>query len=47
MLETAIIILTVIIALLLLVCFIKRDKLIAFLDRIEMKDAESEEIQNG
>ena len=44
---TAIIILTVIIALLLLVCFIKRDKLIAFLDRIEMKDAESEEIQNG
>jgi len=44
---TAIIITTVIIVGLLLVCLIKRDELIAFLDRIEMKDAELEEKQNG
>ncbi|MBQ6440739.1 MAG: VTT domain-containing protein [Mogibacterium sp.] len=44
---TAIIILTVIITVLLLVSFIKRDKLIAFLDMVEMKDAELEEKQNG
>ena len=44
---TAIIIITAAILLILLICFIKRDKLIEVLDRIEMKDAESEEIQNG
>ena len=39
---TAIIILTVVIALIMLICFVKRDKLIDFLDMIEKKDAESE-----
>ena len=37
---TAIIILTIAVAFLLLICFIKREELISFLDRIEMKDAE-------
>ena len=44
---TAIIILTVIIVLIMLVCFIKRDKLIDFLDMIERKDAESEVKSDG
>ena len=39
---TAMIIITVVIVFLLLLCFIKRDKLIGFLDMIEMKSAESE-----
>ena len=44
---TAIIILTVAIVLIMLVCFIKRDKLVAFLDMIERKDAESEVKTDG
>ena len=44
----ALVILSVIVALVLLVCFIKRKNLIAFLDRLEMKDAElEEEKKNG
>ena len=39
---TAMIIITAVIVLLLLVCFIERNKLIELLDRIEMKDIESE-----
>ena len=39
---TAMIIITAVIVLLLLVCFIERKKLIELLDRIEMKDIESE-----
>ena len=39
---TAMIIITAVIVLLLLVCFIERNKLIQLLDRIEMKDIESE-----
>ena len=44
---TAIIIITAAILLILLICFIKRDKLIEVLDRIEMKDAESEVKTDG
>ncbi len=44
---TAIIILTVVILLIMLICFIKRDKLIQFLDMIEKKDAESEVKTDG
>ena len=44
---TAIIILTVVIALIMLICFVKRDKLIDFLDMIEKKDAESEVKTDG
>lgn len=43
----ALVILSVIVALVLLVCFIKRKDLIVFLDRLEMKDAELEEKKNG
>lgn len=43
----ALVILSVIVALVLLVCFIKRKDLIEFLDRLEMKDAELEEKKNG
>ena len=43
----AIIILSVIVAVILLICFIKRDELIGFLDRVEMREAESEERING
>ncbi len=43
----ALVILSVIVALVLLVCFIKRKNLIEFLDRLEMKDAELEEKKNG
>ena len=39
---TAMIIITAVIVLLLLICFIERNKLIELLDRIEMKDIESE-----
>ena len=44
---TAIAVLSVIIAVLLIVCFVKREALIGFLDRIEMKEAESEGKING
>ncbi len=44
---TAIAVLSVIVAAILLICFIKREELIGFLDRIEMKDAEAEEKTNG
>ena len=44
---TAMIIFTAVIVLLLLLCFLKRKELIAFLDKIEMKDAASEEKFNG
>lgn len=43
----AIIILSVTVAVILLICFIKREALTGFLDRIEMKDAEAEERING
>jgi uncharacterized membrane protein YdjX (TVP38/TMEM64 family) len=43
----ALIILSVAVALILIICFIKRKDVIAFLDRVEMKDAESEERING
>lgn len=43
----AIAILSVIVAAILLICFIKREELIGFLDRIEMSDAESEEVVDG
>ena len=44
---TAMIIITAVIVLILLVCFIERNKLIELLDRIEMKDAESKGQNNG
>jgi uncharacterized membrane protein YdjX (TVP38/TMEM64 family) len=44
---TAIAVLSVIIAVLLIVCFVKREALIGFLDRIEMKEAEAEGKING
>ena len=44
---TAMIILTGIVILLLFVCIIKRKSLIAFLDKIEMKDMEKEEQIDG
>lgn len=43
----AIVILSVIVAVILIICFIKRDELIGFLDRIEMEDAAAEEEING
>ena len=43
----AMIILSVFVAVLLLICFIRRESLIAFLDKIEMRDAEREEKNNG
>ena len=43
----AMIIITAVIVLLLLLCFLKRKELIAFLDKIEMQDAASEEKFNG
>ncbi len=43
----AMIIITVIVVLLIIVCFIRRNKLIEFLDKIEMKDMEAEEKNNG
>jgi uncharacterized membrane protein YdjX (TVP38/TMEM64 family) len=44
---TAIAILSAVVAVILLVCFVKRDELMGFLDKIEMKDAEAEEKING
>ncbi len=44
---TAMIILTAVILIILLICFIKRVELIAFLDKIEMKDMKKEEKTNG
>ncbi len=44
---TAMIILTAVILIILLICFIKRVELIAFLDKIEMKDMKTEEKTNG
>jgi uncharacterized membrane protein YdjX (TVP38/TMEM64 family) len=43
----AIVILSVIVAVILLICFIKRKELTEFLDRLEMMDAKSEEKKNG
>ena len=43
----AIVILSVIVAVILLICFIKRKSLIEFLDKIEMKDADLEEKIDG
>lgn len=43
----AMIILSIFVAVLLLICFIRRESLIAFLDKIEMRDAEREEKNNG
>ena len=43
----AIVILSVTVAVILLICFIKRKDLISFLDRIEMRNAQSEEKING
>lgn len=43
----AMIIITVVVVLLIIVCFIRRNKLIEFLDKIEMKDMEAEEKNNG
>ena len=44
---TAIAILSAVVAVILLICFVKRDELMGFLDKIEMKDAEAEEKING
>ena len=44
---TAMIILSAAVVILIIVCIIKRDKLIAFLDKIEMKDMEAKEETNG
>ena len=41
------IIISVIVAVILLICYIKRDTLIGFLDEIEKKDAESGEVSDG
>ena len=43
----AIIILSVTVAVILLICFIKREALTGFLDRIEMKEAEAEKRIDG
>jgi uncharacterized membrane protein YdjX (TVP38/TMEM64 family) len=43
----AIVILSVIVAVILLICFIKRKELTELLDRLEMMDAKSEEKKNG
>ncbi len=43
----AIIILSVIVAVILLICFLKREELTGFLDRIETDDHSAEEITNG
>ena len=43
----AIVILSVIVAVILLICFIKRKELTELLDRLEMMDAKSEEKTNG
>lgn len=43
----AIVILTVIVAIILLICFIKRKDILGFLDRIEMDDPAPEENANG
>ena len=44
---TAMIILSAAVVILIIVCIIKRDKLIAFLDKIEMKDMEAKEETDG
>ena len=44
---TAIAILSAVVAVILLICFVKRDELTGFLDKIEMKDAEAEKKING
>jgi hypothetical protein len=41
------VILSVIVAVILLICFIKRKELTELLDRLEMMDAKSEEKKNG
>jgi phenylacetate-coenzyme A ligase PaaK-like adenylate-forming protein len=44
---TAMIILSIAVAIILIICFIKRESLIAFLDKVEARDAEREEQNNG
>ena len=44
---TAMIILSIAVAIILIICFIKRESLIAFLDKVEARDAEREEKNNG
>jgi uncharacterized membrane protein YdjX (TVP38/TMEM64 family) len=44
---TAIAILSAVVAVILLICFVKRDELTGLFDKIEMKDAEAEEKING
>lgn len=43
----AMVILAIAVVVIIIVCFVKRDALIAFLDRLEKKDAETEENING
>ena len=45
--QKAAVIALIAVVILIIVCIIKRDKLIAFLDKIEMKDMEAKEETDG